>query len=103
MTPASQLLVLLIRMLILAWQWVLTPVLGANCRYTPSCSHYAAEALSCHGPLRGGWLAVRRIISCNPWGGTGYNPVPSAQDYADTHNQKNEHPRHGWAMPTRRS
>ncbi len=46
------------------------------CRYLPSCSEYAVEALEVHGAARGGWLAVRRICRCNPWGGHGYDPVP---------------------------
>ncbi|NLD75348.1 MAG: membrane protein insertion efficiency factor YidD [Acidimicrobiales bacterium] len=46
------------------------------CRYVPSCSEYAVEALETHGALRGGWLAARRIGRCNPWGGYGYDPVP---------------------------
>lgn len=78
MKPVSRLVVLTLQGLILVWQWVFSPVLGANCRYAPSCSRYAAEALSRHGVMRGGWLAVRRIFSCNPWGGTGYDPVPPA-------------------------
>jgi putative membrane protein insertion efficiency factor len=46
------------------------------CRYTPSCSTYAVEALQGHGALRGGWLALRRLSRCHPWGGDGYDPVP---------------------------
>ena len=46
------------------------------CRYVPSCSEYALEALEAHGALRGGWLATRRVCRCNPWGGYGYDPVP---------------------------
>ncbi len=58
------------------YQWTLSPFLGQQCRYQPTCSHYAIEAIRKHGPFKGGWLAVKRIISCNPWGGSGYDPVP---------------------------
>lgn len=58
------------------YQKVLSPVLGASCRYTPTCSQYAVEALQKHGIIRGSWLAIKRIVSCNPWGGHGYDPVP---------------------------
>ncbi|NSW44529.1 MAG: membrane protein insertion efficiency factor YidD [Bacteroidales bacterium] len=54
----------------------ISPILPNSCRYTPSCSTYAIEAIQKHGPLKGGWLALKRIISCNPWGGSGYDPVP---------------------------
>jgi putative membrane protein insertion efficiency factor len=79
MTIVSRALVVLLRAPILVWQWFLAPVLGVNCRYEPSCSHYAAEALDRHGPLRGSWLAAWRILRCNPWGGAGYDPVPDAR------------------------
>ena len=98
MKLVSYLLVMLLKGLILIWQWVLSPILGTNCRYQPSCSHYAAEALSRHGPLRGGWLAARRILSCNPWGGAGYDPVPDARGAHDC-SEHNDTP-HGVAMPT---
>jgi len=65
-------LVLLIRL----YQIVLSPILPASCRYTPSCSHYSLEALQKHGIFKGGWLSLKRILSCNPWGGSGYDPVP---------------------------
>ena len=54
----------------------ISPLLPASCRYTPTCSQYTVEALKKHGPFKGGWLAIRRIARCNPWGGSGYDPVP---------------------------
>ncbi|MEN9525218.1 MAG: rane protein insertion efficiency factor YidD [Bacteroidota bacterium] len=65
-------LILLIRV----YQWVLSPLIGPKCRYQPTCSHYAVEALKKHGPFKGFWLALRRIASCHPWGGSGWDPVP---------------------------
>lgn len=61
---------------VVAYQWTLRPVLGANCRYLPSCSDYAREALAAHGAVSGSWLAMRRICRCHPWGGFGFDPVP---------------------------
>lgn len=58
------------------YQLCISPMLGASCRFTPTCSQYAVEALRKHGPLKGSWLAVRRICRCHPWGGSGYDPVP---------------------------
>ncbi|WP_081816443.1 membrane protein insertion efficiency factor YidD [Fodinicurvata fenggangensis] len=58
------------------YQWVISPLLPASCRYSPTCSAYAIQALRRHGPFRGGWLAFRRILRCHPWGGMGYDPVP---------------------------
>jgi len=62
--------------LIKLYQWGLSPLIGPKCRYTPSCSHYALEAFKKYGPLKGGWLAIKRIARCHPWGGHGYDPVP---------------------------
>lgn len=62
--------------LIRFYQIAISPFTPATCRYSPTCSHYAIEAFHQHGLLTGGWLAVKRIISCNPWGGSGYSPVP---------------------------
>jgi hypothetical protein len=59
-----------------AWQLGPSKVLPPSCRYTPSCSAYAITALSRYGALRGGWLALKRIGRCHPWGGQGYDPVP---------------------------
>lgn len=64
--------------LVVAYRYALSPVLGPNCRYEPSCSQYALLALREHGALRGAWLVVRRIARCHPWGGHGYDPVPHA-------------------------
>ncbi|MCK4698833.1 MAG: membrane protein insertion efficiency factor YidD [Bacteroidales bacterium] len=58
------------------YQRLISPLFPSSCRYTPSCSAYSIEALKKHGPLKGSWLVIRRIISCNPWGGHGYDPVP---------------------------
>jgi len=63
--------------LIKIYQWIISPLLGPNkCRYQPTCSHYAIEALQKHGLFKGGFLATKRILSCHPWGGHGYDPVP---------------------------
>ncbi len=59
-----------------AYQLCLSPLLGPACRFEPSCSHYAAEAVERWGALRGGWLAARRLGRCHPLGGSGYDPVP---------------------------
>jgi len=77
----------LLRLVVIAYQWVLSPVLGANCRYNPSCSAYAVEALEKHGALRGSWLALRRLARCHPWGGFGHDPVPEPppERLADPH------------------
>lgn len=69
-------LTLLLRGLIRSYQLLISPVLGPSCRYLPSCSDYAAEAIERHGALAGTWLAVRRLARCHPWGGSGYDPVP---------------------------
>ncbi|MCX6231937.1 MAG: membrane protein insertion efficiency factor YidD [Bacteroidetes bacterium] len=58
------------------YQYVISPYFPASCRYTPTCSAYGVEALKKYGPFKGGWLTIKRILSCNPWGGSGYDPVP---------------------------
>jgi uncharacterized protein len=63
-------------LLIKIYQWVISPWLGPKCRYTPTCSHYAEQALKKHGVIKGMWLAIKRIGRCHPWGGSGYDPVP---------------------------
>lgn len=73
---AGRVLGLTIRGMIRAYQLLVAPILGPSCRYYPSCSHYAAEAVALHGPWHGSLLAVRRLARCHPWGGSGYDPVP---------------------------
>ena len=67
-----------LRALIRVYQLCLSQFSAGSCRYLPSCSSYAMEAIEVHGALRGGWLALRRILRCHPWGGDGYDPVPPA-------------------------
>ena len=62
--------------LIKVYQTVISPFTPATCRYQPTCSHYAKEALEVHGFFKGGRLALKRIFSCHPWGGKGFDPVP---------------------------
>ncbi|HMR30612.1 MAG TPA: membrane protein insertion efficiency factor YidD [Geminicoccaceae bacterium] len=68
-----------LRLAVHAYRLLISPVLGPRCRYAPSCSAYALEALERHGAWRGGRLALRRILSCHPWGGSGFDPVPPTQ------------------------
>jgi putative membrane protein insertion efficiency factor len=61
------------------YRLAVSPWLGSNCRFQPSCSNYAIEALQTHGVLRGSWLAAKRISRCHPWGDSGYDPVPGTR------------------------
>lgn len=70
----------ILRGLIRGYQLVVSPILGPRCRHLPSCSEYTSEAIAVHGPVRGGWLGLRRILRCNPWGTSGYDPVPGTED-----------------------
>jgi putative membrane protein insertion efficiency factor len=63
-------------LLIRIYQLFLSPLLGSSCRFTPTCSQYAIEAITKYGPLRGGWLTLKRIVKCHPWGKHGHDPVP---------------------------
>ncbi len=67
----SKIIVFLIRI----YQLSISPFLGSNCRYQPTCSQYSVDAVNKYGPLKGGWLALKRISSCHPWGGHGHDPV----------------------------
>ena len=58
------------------YKYCTSPMTPASCRYTPTCSEYAVQALKKHGPIKGLYLAVKRLLRCHPWGGSGYDPVP---------------------------
>ncbi|MBA4168633.1 MAG: membrane protein insertion efficiency factor YidD [Chitinophagaceae bacterium] len=62
--------------LIKLYQWIISPLIGPSCRFTPTCSHYALQAFRKYGPIKGLWLSARRIVRCHPWGGHGNDPVP---------------------------
>ena len=81
MTPAAVALTGAVR----GYQYVIRPLIGAQCRFEPSCSHYAIAAFAAHGAGRGAWLAGQRILRCNPWHPGGYDPVPP--------------PSQGWTRP----
>ena len=68
----SGIMIILVRF----YQRAISPLFPSSCRYTPTCSHYTVEALQKHGPFKGGYLGIRRILKCHPWGGEGYDPVP---------------------------
>jgi putative membrane protein insertion efficiency factor len=76
--PGSSLPGAALRVLIRAYQLLLSPILPPSCRFAPSCSHYAYQAVGRFGALRGGWLAIHRIARCHPWSDGGYDPVPDA-------------------------
>ncbi len=69
-----------LRLLIRGYQLLISPVLAGTCRYQPTCSAYALDALALHGPFKGSWLAAKRISRCHPFGGYGYDPVPETKD-----------------------
>jgi putative membrane protein insertion efficiency factor len=69
---------LLLRVLILAYRYSLSMLIGRRCRYLPTCSEFADEAIARHGAWAGGWMAAGRFCRCHPWGGAGYDPVPTA-------------------------
>lgn len=74
MSPLAHLL----RALVYLYRWTLSPFVGWHCRFQPTCSCYAIEALEKHGAIHGGWLTVHRLARCQPWGGSGYDPVPES-------------------------
>lgn len=84
MTPLAHVLAAPIR----AYRVILSPWIGNGCRFQPTCSAYALDALSRHGGIRGAWLTTRRICRCHPWGGHGYDPVPGADPDHDAQNHR---------------
>jgi putative membrane protein insertion efficiency factor len=77
-----------------AYQVLLGPLLGNCCRFEPSCSRYCIEALQMHGPWRGSWLAVRRLLRCRPFGPCGHDPVPPPVE------KSKNNPHHCWTCPS---
>ena len=75
-TMLSSLLSKIMLALIWFYRHCISPLKPPSCRYTPTCSQYAVEAIKKYGPFKGGWLAFKRILRCNPFGGSGYDPVP---------------------------
>jgi len=75
----------LLRVLIKGYQWLISPVLPGNCRFYPTCSAYALQAVDDHGPFKGAWLGVKRILRCHPWNDGGYDPVPFRHHEDHTH------------------
>lgn len=73
--------------LVKIYQWIISPILPASCRYTPTCSSYMIEALKEWGPIKGTYLGLKRIGSCNPWGGSGYDPVPKKEGCNHDHHK----------------
>ncbi len=86
MSLISNLIKQLFLKLIRFYQLVLSPVLGSNCIYTPTCSHYTYEAIERFGVIRGGWLGAKRIARCTPFHEGGYDPVPETLDHPEHHN-----------------
>ena len=76
--------------LIRIYQKALSPLLGKNCRFEPTCSQYAVEAITVHGCIKGCILAAWRIVRCNPWGGMGWDPVPPKNDWRAPFRKKKE-------------
>lgn len=76
MNNISRLLARLMSLPVHFYRACISPMLPPSCRFTPTCSEYAIEALRKHGPVKGSYLTIRRIMRCHPWGGSGYDPVP---------------------------
>ncbi|MDP7070042.1 MAG: membrane protein insertion efficiency factor YidD [Phycisphaerales bacterium] len=80
MRPHQSPLAIVMLVGIRCYQWTLSPLIGGHCRFQPTCSRYAAEAIRRHGAVRGGCLSIRRLTRCHPWGGGGWDPVPDERD-----------------------
>jgi uncharacterized protein len=70
-----------LKILIRGYQLAISPLLGPSCRFYPSCSHYAIEAIEAHGAIRGTWLTIKRIGRCHPWNPGGFDPVPACSKH----------------------
>jgi len=86
----SRLLLLLLR----AYRFALSPMLGNQCRFAPTCSQYAIEAIARFGAMRGSWLALRRVLRCHPWHAGGWDPVPAASDAGEQASSPSQCPGH---------
>ena len=84
MTPLAYIAALPVR----AYRLIFSPWVGHNCRYQPTCSAYALEALEKHGGIKGSYLTIRRILRCHPWGSMGYDPVPGTKADCCSHSEK---------------
>ncbi len=69
-------LIFIVLLPVYIYRYSISPLIPPRCRYTPTCSAYTIEAIKKHGIIKGGWLSIKRISSCHPWGGSGYDPVP---------------------------
>ncbi len=85
---ASVMIVRLVQLPVHAYRLVLSPWVGMHCRYQPTCSAYALEALEKHGVFKGGYLSAKRILSCHPWGGHGFDPVPPGKGESERSEHK---------------
>jgi len=89
MNPAQYILLFAVRL----YRWTISPALGAlfgptgGCRFTPTCSVYAAQAVQAHGALTGSWLAAKRLCRCHPWGGCGHDPVPETEENSNAESE----------------
>jgi hypothetical protein len=90
MKNINKILVFPFILIIRFYQFGISPFFPSSCRYSPTCSHYTIEALKNFGLLKGGWLGIKRILSCNPWGGSGYDPVPEIDKKNNFGSQKTD-------------
>jgi uncharacterized protein len=80
------------QVMIRAYQLLISPLFQPSCRYLPTCSDYAIEALAQHGPMRGAGLAILRLARCHPWGGSGYDPVPAFRPVGPAETRRRRRP-----------
>jgi putative membrane protein insertion efficiency factor len=87
MARSEQVMRGILKLAIRGYRYLISPMLGPNCRFYPSCSCYAEEAIELHGALKGSYLAARRILRCHPWHAGGFDPVPRVLKPSDSHDQ----------------